>query len=96
MGPLHPYATFWRDGRNRLPIRATRVIPFAGRIGANQEFSVDEDNSEQRELLKKLPDAAPWIPIRDSLSLKQFLQLHIWKGAIIEAIRKHKLNCTSN
>lgn len=88
-----------------------RTLPLAGTLIAlhqtpvvrdvfcpdrTKEFSVDEDNSDQRELLKKLPDAAPWIPIRDSLSLKQFLQLHIWKGAIIEAIGKHKLNCMSN
>lgn len=80
-----PNASFWRSGRTDLPT-PSHVIPFAGRIGANQEFSVDKDTCTQRELLQKFPDAAPWIPVRDALSLRTILQPELWKAAVIEGI----------
>ncbi|KAH8693240.1 aquaporin-like protein [Talaromyces proteolyticus] len=60
--------------------------PFAGRIGANQEFTVDKDDSEYAELLKNVPDAASSLSWSDSFSLIQFLQLNLWKSAVIEAM----------
>ncbi|KAL2830523.1 aquaporin-like protein [Aspergillus cavernicola] len=85
MRSLLPHATFWRSDRSRLPAPSD-VVPFAGRIGANQEFSLDKGNCTQIELLQSFPDAAPCIPLRDSLSPRHFLQVELWKAAVIEAI----------
>ncbi|KAE8413517.1 aquaporin-like protein [Aspergillus pseudocaelatus] len=78
-------ASFWRGNRTTLP-EPTKIVPFAGRIGANQEFSVDKHSCAQKELLQEFPDAAPWIPLRDALSLRNILQRELWKGAVVEAI----------
>lgn len=83
-----PHAKFWKsdsDRRRALPA-PTNIVPFAGRIGANQEFSLDQNNCTQIELLQKFPDAAPWIPWRDALSLRHFFQPELWKAATIEAV----------
>ncbi|KAJ5362335.1 hypothetical protein N7541_003179 [Penicillium brevicompactum] len=83
-----PHAKFWKsdsDRRKVLPA-PTNIVPFAGRIGANQEFSLDQNNCTQIELLQKFPDAAPWIPWRDALSLRHFFQPELWKAATIEAV----------
>lgn len=85
MPSLLPHASFWRGRHTDLPA-PTKIIPFAGRIGANQEFSIDKNSSAQKELLQKLPDAAPWVPLRDALSPKSFLHIELWKGAVAEAI----------
>ncbi|KAI9373034.1 aquaporin-like protein [Aspergillus egyptiacus] len=84
MPSVLPHASFWRTDRDSLPA-PSKVIPFAGRLGANQEFSLDEDNCTQREILQSFPDAAPLIPWRDWLSPRHFLQPELWKAGIIEA-----------
>ncbi|CAG8094754.1 unnamed protein product [Penicillium olsonii] len=82
-----PHAKFWKSEGDRKVLPApTTIVPFAGRIGANQEFSLDKNNCTQIELLQKFPDAAPWIPLRDALSLRHFLQPELWKAATIEAV----------
>ncbi|KAJ5295570.1 hypothetical protein N7508_010391 [Penicillium antarcticum] len=83
-----PHAKFWRSERDAVALPSpTNIVPFAGRIGANQEFSVDaKNNCTQIELLQKFPDAAPWIPLRDALSLRHILQPELWKAATIEAV----------
>lgn len=82
-----PHAKSWRSRRDgeELP-SPTDIVPFAGRISANQEFSVDKNNCTHIELLQNFPVAAPWIPFRDSLSLRHFLQPELWKAAVVEAI----------
>ena len=86
MPSISPQANFWRsDDHGTLPA-PTATVPFAGRIGANQEFSVDKNNCAQIEFLQRIPDASPWIPLRNSLSLKQVLQPELWKAAAVEAI----------
>ncbi|KAJ5610417.1 hypothetical protein N7510_007136 [Penicillium lagena] len=57
---------------------------FAGRIGANQEFSAHV--LEETELLRKTPDAAPLVPWRQMICLNQFIQLNIWKAAFTEGV----------
>ncbi|CEL07054.1 hypothetical protein ASPCAL10219 [Aspergillus calidoustus] len=80
-----PHASLWHSGSVTLPEKSP-VIPFAGRVGANQEFTLGEKNSCARaEILQKFPDAAPWIPVRDALSLNGFLQIELWKAAAMEA-----------
>ncbi|KAK3100870.1 hypothetical protein LTR53_018875, partial [Teratosphaeriaceae sp. CCFEE 6253] len=49
------------------------------RIGGNQEFVASDE-----DLLKKQPDAAPISRLRDSLRLSGFLNLELWRMAIIE------------
>lgn len=82
-----PQAKFWRSKHDaeRLPSAAI-AVPFAGRIGANQEFSLNKDNCAHLEILQKFPDAAPWIPLRDALSLRHILQPTLWKAACVEAV----------
>lgn len=82
-----PQASFIQpdDGSTTLPAPVA-TIPFAGRIGANQEFSVDKTNQQQVEFLKKFPDAAPWIPWKESLSPHQFFEVEIWKAGVIEGV----------
>ncbi|CAG7942800.1 unnamed protein product [Penicillium salamii] len=85
--PMLPHAKFWKSESDRKVLPApTTIVPFAGRIGANQEFSLDKTNCAQVEILQKFPDAAPWIPLRDALSLQHFLQPELWKAATIEAV----------
>ncbi|KAL4924207.1 aquaporin-like protein [Aspergillus undulatus] len=84
-------ATFWRSEADRDRARANlpftnKAVPFAGRIGANQEFALEKDNAAQAGVLEKFPDAAPWISIRDSLDLRGLWQVELWKAAVIEGI----------
>ncbi len=62
------------------------VVPFAGRIGGNQFFSLDSDHCPDVKILEKYPDAAPWVPIRDAFKLVQFLDIELWKAAVIEGL----------
>ncbi|KAF4762396.1 hypothetical protein HAV15_006860 [Penicillium sp. str.  len=81
------HAKFWRSGHDAEELPSpTTVVPFAGRIGANQEFAMDKNNCTQIELLQKFPDAAPWIPLKDAISLRHILQVELWKAAGVEAI----------
>lgn len=84
MSPTLPHA-FSRGEPDTLPAPVAS-IPFAGRLGANQQFSLDKNNCSDKELLKKHPDAAPLVPFKDSLSLKQFLEIGLWKAAAVEGI----------
>ncbi|KAJ5496976.1 hypothetical protein N7463_008963 [Penicillium fimorum] len=67
--------------RRRFQVAST---PFAGRIGANQEFSAHP--LEEAELLRKTPDAAPLVPWRQMICPNQFIQLNIWKAAFTEGV----------
>ena len=64
----------------------TPSLPFAGRIGGNQDFTVDrsDPSGSNADLIKKTPDAAPLLTLRDALDLNGFRQLIVWKSAIIE------------
>ncbi|KAL2830709.1 aquaporin-like protein [Aspergillus pseudoustus] len=86
MRPKLPHAgSLWHSGRDTLPEKSP-IIPFAGRVGANQEFTLGKNSCARAEILQKFPDAAPWIPVRDAVSLKGFLQIELWKAATVEAI----------
>ncbi|OJI98018.1 hypothetical protein ASPVEDRAFT_441046 [Aspergillus versicolor CBS 583.65] len=80
-----PHASFWRSDRDTVP-SAKAPTPFAGRLGANQEFSLSRSHCTDRELLEKTPDAAPWVPLRDALSVTQFSQIELWKAAVVEGL----------
>lgn len=92
MPAVLPHASsFWR-GELGTSISAKTPTPFAGRIGANQEFSLSRQQCTDPELLSKYPDAAPWVPLRDSLSPKQFFEIGLWKAAAIEGLGMSVLN----
>ncbi|EXJ74292.1 uncharacterized protein A1O5_02588 [Cladophialophora psammophila CBS 110553] len=60
--------------------------PFAGRLGGNQEFTVDRSDPQNEELLKKVPDAAPNLTLRESFDLRGFREVELWKAALIEFV----------
>lgn len=62
------------------------IIPFAGRIGGNQDYVVDRSNPCNAELLAKVPDAAPLRTFRDSFDFRGFLDSGVWKYALVECI----------
>lgn len=64
-------------------------IPFAGRLGGNQDFVVDRSDPCNAELLKKVPDAAPLTSFRDGFDFYGFLDSSIWKYAFIECIGRN-------
>jgi hypothetical protein len=70
------------------PSRAN-TRPFVGRLGGNQEFVVDRNDSANAELLKEQPDAAPYMTIREQLDLNGFKNLGLWKSALIEGIGRN-------
>lgn len=40
--------------------------PFAGRLGGNQEFILDPKNLDNESALKRIPDASPFISVRET------------------------------
>lgn len=69
-----------RQRRRTTPSVASR--PFAGRIGGNQEFTADPDES----IAKKLPDAAPNFSWKQSFNYSSFTDVELWKEATIEGV----------
>ncbi|PGH04093.1 hypothetical protein AJ79_07193 [Helicocarpus griseus UAMH5409] len=57
---------------------------FAGRIGANQEFSIR--TPADADVLEKTPDAAPLVPWKQMVNVRQFMQMDIWKSAFVEGV----------
>ncbi|KAG8628381.1 hypothetical protein KVT40_004254 [Elsinoe batatas] len=66
---------------------------FAGRLGANQEFILDRHDEEDKDQLKKHPDAAPIHTFKDSLHLEGFLSPGLWRMAIVEGWGTFLLIC---
>jgi hypothetical protein len=62
------------------------IQPFAGRIGGNQEHLLDAADPRNAEVLKRVPDAAPLVPWRQSIDLRGLLDVNLWRFAAIEAI----------
>jgi hypothetical protein len=65
------------------------TFPFAGRIGGNQEFTLDKSDPDHGRILKEIPDAAPFCTWKASFDLSQFKQLNLWKAAFIEGWGEH-------
>ncbi|KAH7121601.1 aquaporin-like protein [Dactylonectria macrodidyma] len=80
-----PSATL-AEGHPTLHMYRNNVHPFAGRIGANQSFTLDPSLSDFGELLEKEPDAAPLMPVRELMDLRPLLHVNLWKAAFIEGI----------
>jgi hypothetical protein len=73
--------------RRRLGLGSpTPSAPFAGRLGGNQEFVVDRSDPQNEELLKKVPDAAPNLTLKESLDLRGFREIGLYKAGLIEFV----------
>lgn len=59
---------------------------FAGRLGGNQDFILDPKNLDDISTLKRVPDASPFISLREIFDLRGFLVLELWKAAVIEGV----------
>ncbi|EEA23258.1 hypothetical protein TMatcc_002116 [Talaromyces marneffei ATCC 18224] len=75
-------------GRYESPITGAlpAVQPFAGRIGGNQSLVLDRNDPKNSDYLKAVPDAAPFMRISEALDLRGFLDLNLWKFAIVEGV----------
>ena len=59
---------------------------FAGRLGGNQEFILDPKNLDNERTLKRIPDASPFLSVRESFNLRGFLEPELWKAAAVECL----------
>ncbi|KAH7117755.1 MIP transporter [Dendryphion nanum] len=73
-----------RLSRDHIPPIASR--PFAGRIGGNQEFTLDPDDASFKSVISKVPDAATTFSWKQSFFLRGFVDLELWKEATIEGV----------
>ncbi|KAF1815632.1 aquaporin-like protein [Eremomyces bilateralis CBS 781.70] len=69
-----------------VPNRSYRVInrPYAGRLGGSQKFTISGTTAERQDLLQKVPDAAPYLRLREALNLRPLRDVELWKQALIE------------
>lgn len=75
------------DAFSARPLKTTQLL-FAGRVGGNQEFIINRHDPVQAALLRKTPDAAPFMSLADAFDLTSFRQVDLWKAAFIEGIGK--------
>ena len=74
------------DPLSAQPTLQPAQLPFAGRIGGNQSFIVDRHDPSHAALLARTPDAAPYIPLRESFDLRGFTEIELWKAALAECV----------
>jgi hypothetical protein len=67
------------------PARAN-TQPFIGRLGGNQGFVLDRNDSANASFLKDIPDAAPYMSLKEQLDLRGFKYLGLWKSALAEGM----------
>jgi glycerol uptake facilitator-like aquaporin len=75
-----------RRGSAGQPSANLAQLPFAGRIGGNQDHILDPQNINDLSILKRLPDASPFISVKGIFSLGGFLERDLWKAAFIECL----------
>jgi glycerol uptake facilitator-like aquaporin len=62
------------------------ATPFAGRLGGNQEFTLDRNDPLNQDLLRKVPDAAPNLNLKEAFDLRGFREIGLWKASLIEFV----------
>jgi glycerol uptake facilitator-like aquaporin len=72
--------------QSSLPRADPASRAFAGRLGGNQEFILDPKNLKDISTLKRVPDASPFISLREIFNLRGFLEPELWKAAAIEGV----------
>ncbi|CAI7627562.1 unnamed protein product [Penicillium pancosmium] len=73
------------DNIERSGLKPT-IRPFAGRIGGNQGLVLDPSDASNAELLKRMPDAAPLMSLKQSFSLAAFSDIDLWKFGVVECV----------
>jgi glycerol uptake facilitator-like aquaporin len=75
------------DNIERSGLKPT-IRPFAGRIGGNQGLVLDPSDASNAELLKRMPDAAPLMSLKQSFNLTAFSDVDLWKFGAVECVGK--------
>jgi hypothetical protein len=73
----------------RLDLKPT-IQPFAGRIGGHQGLVLDPNDASNAELLKRMPDAAPLISLRQVFDPRAFSDIDLWKFSATECVGKQR------
>ncbi|KAF9892120.1 hypothetical protein FE257_002526 [Aspergillus nanangensis] len=63
-----------------------QVQPFVGRIGGNQGLVLDREDPDNASFLKRVPDAAPLMTFRDAFNPQGFMDLNLWRFAVVECV----------
>src|ERR1700761_4375912 len=80
--PREPPAPLLRPMAVHTPV----VMPFAGRLGGNQEFVVNRDDASNASILQNIPDAAPGMTLAEQFDLRPFRGISLYKAAAMEGI----------
>jgi hypothetical protein len=62
------------------------IEPFAGRLGGNQGLVLDRADPKNAEILKKVPDAAPFMTFKQGFDLRGFSDINLWKFGLAECV----------
>lgn len=65
-------------------LRSNGGPAFAGRLGGNQDFTLDPRDDANAATLSHEPDAAPGMSFAQQFDLKPVGNLGLWKAAVIE------------
>ena len=66
--------------------RRPRIQAFAGRVGGNQALVLNERDEQNADVLRKIPDSALSLTWSASLDLSGFLDIDLWRLALVECI----------
>ncbi|KAF4453164.1 aquaporin-like protein [Fusarium austroafricanum] len=84
-GPdLENPAALGRFNQRDEPHSEVHIPPFIGRLGGNG--TALSRCSSNEEFLKQVPDAAPLMSLSDTLNLRPFLTIGLWKSALMEGV----------
>ncbi|KAF2002992.1 MIP transporter [Amniculicola lignicola CBS 123094] len=75
-----------RDQRYDHGAPELHTRPFVGRMGGNQEYTMDPDDASFVSIISKVPDAGTTFTWRQSIKLDAFSDLELWKEATIEGV----------
>jgi glycerol uptake facilitator-like aquaporin len=76
----------WRTASAPISPSNINSQPFVGRIGGNQLHAVSESDPEYEKLRQTNPDAVQSPRWAGILSLRSFLDIHLWRNACLEGV----------
>ena len=65
-------------------------LPFIGRLGGNQRYVLDPTDPDNAQLLRNVPDAAPFMTLKQQLDLRSFRSPGLWKRAVTEGMGERR------
>lgn len=68
----------------RVSDARVHISPFVGRIGGN-----GGDSPPNEEVLKSIPDAVPYMGLKDIFNLQPFFTVGLWKAALLEGMGEY-------